>query len=135
MTHGSLFSGIGGFDLAAEWMGWENKFHCEWNEFGQKVLNYYWPEAECFGDITKTDFKKYNGTIDIISGGFPCQPNSRAGKQNFEKDERFLWPEMLRVFKEVQPTWGVPENVPGIIDSEYTIRTICSDFASIGYDL
>ena len=58
MTHGSLFSGIGGFDLAAEWMGWENKFHCEWNDFGKRVLNYYWPQAETYGDITKTDFTK-----------------------------------------------------------------------------
>ena len=74
MRHGSLFSGIGGFDLAAEWMGWENVFHCEWNEFGQKVLKYYWPNAKSFTDIIKTDFTKYEGTIDLISGGFPCQP-------------------------------------------------------------
>lgn len=56
MTHASLFSGIGGFDLAAEWAGWENKFHCELNEFGQKILKYYWPNAISYGDITKTDF-------------------------------------------------------------------------------
>lgn len=116
MTHGSLFSGIGGFDLAAEWMGWKNKFHCEWNEFGQKVLNYYWPEADCFGDITKSDFKKYNGTIDIISGGFPCQPFSTAGKRKGEDDNRYLWPQMLRAIKEIQPTWVVAENVYGIIN-------------------
>jgi DNA (cytosine-5)-methyltransferase 1 len=79
MTHGSLFSGIGGFDLAAEWMGWENKFHCEWNEFGQKVLKYYWPNSESFSDITKTDFTKYANKIDILTGGFPCQPYSQAG--------------------------------------------------------
>ena len=65
-THGSLFSGIGGFDLAAEWMGWENKFHCEWNPFGQKVLNHYWPCAESFNDITKTDFKKYANGIYLM---------------------------------------------------------------------
>jgi DNA (cytosine-5)-methyltransferase 1 len=135
MTHGSLFSGIGGFDLAAEWMEWENVFHCEKNEFCQKVLKYYWPNAELFKDITTASFLKYRGRIDVLTGGFPCQPNSRAGKQNFEADERFLWPEMFRVFKEVRPTWGVPENVSGIVDSEYTIRTIHSDLASIGYDL
>jgi DNA (cytosine-5)-methyltransferase 1 len=67
MKHGSLFSGIGGFDLASEWMGWENVFHCEWMEFPRKVLDYYWPNADSHIDICKTDFKKYEGTIDIIS--------------------------------------------------------------------
>jgi DNA (cytosine-5)-methyltransferase 1 len=71
MRHGSLFSGIGGFDLAAEWMGWENVFHCEWNPFGQKVLHHYWPNAITYNDITKTDFGSHRGTIDIVSGGFP----------------------------------------------------------------
>ncbi len=114
LTHGSLFSGIGGFDLAAEWMGWENKFHCEWNEFGQRVLNYYWPQAELFKDITKSDFKKYYGTIDVISGGFPCQPYSTAGKRLGKEDERHLWPEMLRVIREVAPRYVVGENVRGL---------------------
>jgi DNA (cytosine-5)-methyltransferase 1 len=99
MTHGSLFSGIGGFDLAAEWMGWENKFHCEWNEFGQKVLNHYWPQAELFTDITKSDFKKYNGAIDIISRGFPCQPYSSAGKRLGKEDSRHLWPYIVNCAK------------------------------------
>lgn len=116
MTHGSLFSGIGGFDLAAEWMGWENKFHCEWNEFGQKVLNYYWPNAESYGDITKTDFNVWRGRIDIITGGFPCQPFSTAGKRKGKEDNRFLWPEMLRSIKEVRPGWVVAENVYGIVN-------------------
>jgi DNA (cytosine-5)-methyltransferase 1 len=81
MRHGSLFSGIGGFDLAAEWMGWENIFHCEWKEFNQKILKYYWPNATSYSDITKTDFKKYRGAIDILTGGFPCQPYSLSGKR------------------------------------------------------
>jgi DNA (cytosine-5)-methyltransferase 1 len=81
MKHGSLFSGIGGFDLASEWMGWENVFHCEWMEFPRKVLEYHFPNADSHIDICKTDFKKYEGTIDIISGGFPCQPFSLAGKE------------------------------------------------------
>ncbi len=97
MKHGSLFSGIGGFDLAAEWMGWENVFHCEWNEFGKKVLKHYWPNAESFHDITKTDFTKYANQIDILTGGFPCQPYSAAGKRLGKEDERHLWPEMLRM--------------------------------------
>ena len=111
LRHGSLFSGIGGFDLAAEWMGWDNVFHCEWNEFGQKVLKHYWPQAESFSDITKTDFTKYYGKIDILTGGFPCQPYSSAGKRKGKEDERHLWPEMLRTIREVSPRFVVGENV------------------------
>jgi len=116
MRHGSLFSGIGGFDLAAEWMGWENKFHCEWNEFGQKVLKYYWPNSESFSDITKTDFTKYANKIDILTGGFPCQPYSQAGKRLGKEDDRHLWPEMLRAIREVKPSWVVGENVYGLVN-------------------
>jgi DNA (cytosine-5)-methyltransferase 1 len=115
MRHGSLFSGIGGFDLASEWMGWENVFHCEWNLFGQKVLKYYWPKAISYNDITKTDFSIHRGKIDIITGGFPCQPYSTAGKRLGKEDERHLWPEMLRAIREIQPQWIVGENVRGII--------------------
>lgn len=135
MTHGSLFSGIGGFDLAAEWMGWENKFHCEWNEFGQKVLHHYWPEAELFKDITKSDFKKYNGTIDIISGGFPCQPFSNAGSRKGTDDSRYLWPEMLRCIREICPRWIVGENVYGIVnwDGGVVFDKVCTDLENEGY--
>jgi DNA (cytosine-5)-methyltransferase 1 len=114
MRHGSLFSGIGGFDLASEWMGWQNVFHCEWNPFGQKVLKYYWPKAITYNDITKTDFTIHRGTIDILTGGFPCQPYSSAGKRLGKEDERHLWPEMLRAIREIQPTWVVGENVRGL---------------------
>lgn len=116
MRHGSLFSGVGGFDLASEWMGWENVFHCEWNPFGQKVLNYYWPKAISYHDITKTDFSIHRGQIDIITGGFPCQPYSTAGKRKGKEDERHLWPEMLRAIREIQPTWVVGENVLGLVN-------------------
>ncbi len=116
MKHGSLFSGIGGFDLAAEWMGWENVFHCEWEEFPRKVLNYHWPNAVSYGDITKTDFNIHRGRIDILTGGFPCQPYSQAGKRLGKEDDRHLWPEMLRAIREVQPTWVVGENVRGLIN-------------------
>jgi DNA (cytosine-5)-methyltransferase 1 len=115
MRHGSLFSGIGGFDLAAEWMGWENIFHCEWNKFGQQVLKYYWPKAISYEDITKTDFTIHRGSIDIITGGFPCQPFSVAGKQKGNEDERHLWPEMLRAIREIQPSYIVGENVGGLV--------------------
>jgi DNA (cytosine-5)-methyltransferase 1 len=137
MRHGSLFSGIGGFDLAAEWMGWENVFHCEWNEFGQKVLKHYWPKAESFTDITKSDFTKYNGTIDIISGGFPCQPYSQAGKRKGKEDERHLWPEMLRAIREVQPAWIVGENVSGLVNwnGGLVFDEVQADLETEGYEV
>jgi DNA (cytosine-5)-methyltransferase 1 len=114
MRHGSLFSGIGGFDLAAEWCGWENVFHCEWNTFGQKVLKHHFPNSISYNDITKTDFSIHKGAIDIISGGFPCQPYSSAGKRLGKEDERHLFPEMLRAIREIQPSWVVGENVRGL---------------------
>ena len=137
MTHGSLFSGIGGFDLAAEWMGWDNKFHCEWNDFGQKVLKYYWPDAESFTDITKTDFTKYANRIDILTGGFPCQPYSVAGKRLGKEDERHLWPEMLRAIREIQPRWIVGENVFGLINwsKGLVFHEVQSDLEAEGYEV
>jgi DNA (cytosine-5)-methyltransferase 1 len=137
MTHGSLFSGIGGFDLAAEWMGWENKFHCEWNDFGQKVLKHYWPNAESFNDITKTDFTKYANRIDILTGGFPCQPYSLAGKRKGKEDERHLWPEMLRAIREIQPRWVVGENVFGLINwsDGLVFHEVQTDLEAAGYEV
>jgi len=137
MTHGSLFSGIGGFDLAAEWMGWENKFHCEWNPFGQKVLKYYWPEAESFNDITKTDFTKYANRISILTGGFPCQPYSTAGKRKGKEDDRHLWPEMLRCIGEVKPRWVVGENVLGLVNwnDGLVFHEVQSDLEAEGYEV
>jgi DNA (cytosine-5)-methyltransferase 1 len=116
MTHGSLFSGIGGFDLASEWMGWENIFHCEWNEFGQRVLKHHFPKSISYGDITTTDFTIHRGQIDILTGGFPCQPYSQAGKRLGKEDDRHLWPEMLRAIREIQPRLVVGENVLGLVN-------------------
>jgi len=137
MTHGSLFSGIGGFDLAAEWMGWENKFHCEWNEFGQKVLKHYWPEAESFHDITKTDFTKYANRISILTGGFPCQPYSMAGKRKGKDDERHLWPEMCRAIREIKPRWVVGENVLGLVNwsGGLVFHEVQADLEAQGYEV
>lgn len=162
-THGSLFSGIGGFDLAAEWIGWRNAFHCEINEFCTKILNYHFPNAEHYTDITKTDFTKWRGKIDVLSGGFPCQPFSVAGKRKGTDDYRYLWPEMLRAIQEIRPTWIVGENVAGItsmvqpgkevemgyqesifgednrervlLRQEYIIETICKDIEREGYSV
>jgi DNA (cytosine-5)-methyltransferase 1 len=137
MRHGSLFSGIGGFDLAAEWMGWENVFHCEWMEFPRKVLDYYFPNADSHIDICKTDFKKYEGTIDIISGGFPCQPFSNAGQRKGTNDERYLWGEMLRAIQEVKPQFVIAENVFGItnIDGGLVFEQVCLDLENEGYEV
>jgi DNA (cytosine-5)-methyltransferase 1 len=137
MRHGSLFSGIGGFDLAAEWMGWDNVFHCEWNPFGQKVLHHYWPNAIQYHDITKTDFTIHRGTIDILTGGFPCQPYSMAGKRLGKEDERHLWPEMLRAIREIAPRYVVGENVLGLTNwnGGMVFDEVHSDLESAGYEV
>ena len=137
MKHGSLFSGIGGFDLASEWMGWENVFHCEWNEFGKKVLHHYWPNAESFDDITKTDFTKYANQIDILTGGFPCQPYSQAGKRQGKEDERHLWPQMLRAIREIKPKYIVGENVFGLLNwnGGMVFDEVHSDLEFEGYEV
>ena len=137
MRHGSLFSGIGGFDLAAEWMGWENVFHCEWNPFGQKILHHYWPDAEQFNDITKTDFTRYANRIQILTGGFPCQPYSTAGKRKGKDDERHLWPEMLRAIREIRPRWVVGENVLGLVNwsGGLVFHEVQADLEAEGYEV
>ena len=114
-THASLFSGIGGAEIAASWMGWDNVFHCEIQEFPRKVLEYWYPNAVSYEDITKTDFTSWRGKIDILTGGFPCQAFSMAGKRLGDKDHRYLWPEMLRAIREIQPSWVVGENVTGLL--------------------
>ncbi len=118
-------------------MGWENKFHCEWNPFGQKVLKYYWPEAESFNDITKTDFTKYANRISILTGGFPCQPYSTAGKRKGKEDDRHLWPEMLRCIREVKPRWVIGENVFGLVNwnGGLVFHEVQSDLEAQGYEV
>jgi DNA (cytosine-5)-methyltransferase 1 len=137
MKHGSLFSGIGGFDLAAQWMGWENVFHCEKNEFGRKVLNHYWPESISYEDVTQTDFTIHAGAIDIITGGFPCQPYSTAGKRLGKEDDRHLWPEMLRAIREIKPGYVVGENVRGLLswNGGMVFDEVQSDLEAEGYEV
>ena len=137
MRHGSLFSGIGGFDLAAEWMGWENVFHCEWNEFGRKVLKHHFPKSISYENIIETDFTIHRGKIDILTGGFPCQPYSTAGKRKGKDDERHLWPEMLRCIQEVQPRWVVGENVRGIVswNGGMVFEEVCAEMEAEGYEV
>lgn len=136
LRHFSLFSGIGGFDLAAEWMGWENVAHCEIADYPRKILKQHWPNAHSHKDIYDLDGKQYAGTIDIISGGFPCQPFSIAGARKGSEDPRHLWPQMLRVIREVRPQFIVAENVPGLlsIESGNTFKDCISTLESEGYE-
>ena len=114
-THASLFSGIGAAEIAADWMGWQSLFHCEIQEFPRRVLEYWYPNAVSYEDITKTDFTPWRGKIDILTAGFPCQPFSCAGQRRGTDDDRYLWPETLRAIREIQPSWFVGENVTGLL--------------------
>lgn len=160
-THASLFSGIGGAELAASWIGWTNVFHCEIQEFQRKVLEYWFPNSISYEDITKTDFTEWRGRIDVLTGGFPCQPFSVAGKRKGAEDNRYLWGEMLRAIRQIQPTWVVGENVNGILsmvqpcnavkvgrtddlfeenyiyrtEQQFTIDVICEDLEHAGYSV
>ena len=132
-----LFAGIGGIALAAEWAGIETVAFCERDPFCQKVLNKHWPSVPIFDDI-KTLNKQILiergvdvGAIELISGGFPCQPYSIAGKRKGTEDDRDLWPEMFRIIEEIRPTWVVGENVANFANMELD-RTL-SDLESIGY--
>ncbi len=137
MNHASLFSGIGGFDLAAEWMGWNNIFQVEIDEFCQKVLAKNFPNTKRYKDIKQFDGTPYSGIVDIITGGFPCQPFSVAGKRKGKEDDRFLWHEMLRIIRESKPTWVVAENVSGIITqgAGLVFEQVCSEMENEGYEV
>ncbi|WP_184549828.1 DNA cytosine methyltransferase [Mucilaginibacter sp. FT3.2] len=114
LKHASIFSGIGGFDLAASWLIWENVFSCEKDPFCRKILQHYWPHTTHHDDIYQFKADRYRGLIDVLSGGFPCQPFSLAGKRKGKKDDRYLWPEARRIITEVRPKWIVLENVAGL---------------------
>jgi len=162
-THGSLFSGFDAPSVAASWMGWKNAFHCEINSFCNEILKYWFPDSEHYEDITKTDFSQWKGRIDVLTGGFPCQPFSLAGQRKGADDNRYLWPEMLRAIREIRPTWVIGENVAGILTmvqpgeetemgsqtalfgednrkrvllrQEYVVETICKDLEREGYSV
>lgn len=120
MDHISLFNGMGGFQLAAQWMGWKNVMSCEIDPFCNQVTRYYWKDCKQYEDIRKTDFTIWRGRADVLSGGFPCQPFSNAGRKKGTEDNRYLWPEMLQAIEQIQPTWVVGENVTGILTMEDT---------------
>lgn len=137
MTHASLFSGIGGFDLAAEWAGWTNAFNCEIDPFCQKVLKYHFPNAKQYGNIKTADFTLWRGRIDVLTGGFPCQPFSLAGKRKGTADDRYLWPAMLGVIRNIRPRWVVGENVLGIVNwsDGMVFEQVCADLEAEGYEV
>lgn len=137
MNHGSLFSGIGGFDLAARWMGWNNAFHVEYNPWCRKVLEYHFPESQSYIDVKQFDGTEWRGKVDIISGGFPCQPYSSAGKRLGKDDERHLWPEMLRIIREAAPAYVVGENVRGLTNwnGGVVFEEVCFDLEAEGYEV
>lgn len=143
-------------------MGWENLFHCEINEWCQKVLRFHFPKSIQYDDITRTDFAPWRGKVDVLTGGFPCQPFSTAGKRRGAEDDRYLWPEMLRAIREIRPAWVIGENVAGILsmvqpgsevtvesqaslfetsdketllEQEYVIETVCRDLEREGYSV
>jgi len=129
MRHLDLFSGIGGFALAARWMGWETVAFCEREQYARRVLEQHWPGVPIIDDITQWPNKRIG--CDIITGGFPCQPFSCAGKQAGNQDDRYLWPAMLAVIERERPTWVVGENVFGIV--KMALDQVLSDLEAIGY--
>ena len=148
MKHISLFSGIGGFDLAAEWMGWQNIASCEINPFCNKVLAHHWPDAYHHDDIHTLTIDLLKNELDkrfadwqsddiILTGGFPCQPYSQAGKRLGKEDERHLWPEMLRVIREVRPRYIVGENVSGLVNwsDGLVFEEVQVDLENEGYEV
>lgn len=144
LTHLSLFTGVGGLDLAAEWAGFTTVGQCEFAEYPIKVLEEHWPDVERWKDVHELSADEFirrtgikRGELTCLSGGFPCQPHSVAGLRKASSDERDLWPEYRRIVDEIRPKWVVAENVRGLLSSESGrfFRGILRDFADLGYDV
>jgi len=137
MNHLDLFSGIGGFSLGLEKVGFKTIAFCEREEYCRMLLQKHWKGVKIYNDIKKLEAKDIKEPVDILTGGFPCQPYSVAGKQKGTNDDRYLWPEMFRVIKEVKPTFIVAENVRGLINIQdgMVFETVCSDLESEGFEI
>jgi DNA (cytosine-5)-methyltransferase 1 len=131
-THLDLFSGIGGFALAARWNGYRTLGFCDNEPYAQAVLKKHWPDVPCHQDIREVRGELYAG-VTLLTGGFPCQPFSVAGKQGGKDDDRYLWPEMLRVIREARPTWIIGENVAGIVNM--ALDQVHTDLEAEGYEV
>lgn len=133
MKHIDLFSGIGGFALAVDWAFPEAEhIFCEIDPFCQKVLKKHWPQSKIYNDVKTLKTNDF-GRVDLLTGGFPCQPFSVAGKQRAQNDDRHLWPEMFRIIKECRPCWVIGENVAGIVN--LALEQVCADLESEGYEV
>ena len=140
MNHLDLFSGIGGFSIGLEKVGFNTIAFCEKEDYCRMLLQKHWKGVKIYNDIKECkgkEIKETYGRVDILTGGFPCQPYSVAGKQKGTADDRYLWPEMFRVIKEVQPTFVIAENVRGIINIQdgMVFETVCSDLESEGFEI
>ena len=129
MRHLDLFSGIGGFALAAQWAGFNTVGFAEIDPFCSKVLNKHWPRIQNFGDIRVVPTLP---AITLMTGGFPCQPFSSAGKRKGKSDARYLWPELHTLINRIKPRYFVGENVNGIVDME--LDNVLDDLENSGYE-
>ena len=133
MRHLDLFSGIGGFALAARWVGWETVGFCEIDPYCQKVLRKHWPDVPIYEDVRELDGQDYKGAVDIITGGFPCQDISLAGKGvGIDGERSGLWSELARIIGEIRPAYAVMENVSALLGRG--LDRVAGDLAEIGYD-
>lgn len=137
MNHLSLFTGIGGIDLAAEWAGFESVCMVERDKYCQQVLAKNFEGVKIHDDVTTFNGLEYRGTIDLVSAGFPCQPHSLAGLRKASGDERDLWGEVVRILRETEPAWFLGENVPGLFTSErgQFFGRIINGLESLGYSV
>lgn len=137
MTYASVCTGIEGMGLGADWLGWTCRFQVEIDSFCQSVLSRNYPEVPKFNDLTTFDATPYRNTVDVIFGGFPCQPYSKAGRRKGDDDPRAIRKSLVRVVRECNPRWVVAENVAGItsISEGMVFEDFCLDLEDAGYEV
>lgn len=131
-----LFSGIGGFSLGLERAGMTTIAFCEQDKFCQQVLKKHWPDIPIYDDVRTLDGKQFRGAVDVVCGGFPCQPHSFSGQRKGSADARDVWTDNARIVCEVRPKFYIAENVLGLLSTEagQYFGRILRDLAKIGYD-